>query len=78
MTRKAKPGMKFRQSIRKKTRNWTHLETEIFCNILVDSESNFCHILDTKSLKKYSNKEVFEALQKEFCTALLYNDFFRR
>ena len=75
MTGKSKPGIEFRQLIRKKIRKWTHLETEIFCNILVDSEFNFCHTLETKALKKSSNKEVFEALQKEFRTALLDNNF---
>ena len=62
MTGKSKPGMKFHQLTRKKTRNWTHLETEIFCNMLVESEFNFSHTLETKTLKKSSNKEVFEAL----------------
>ena len=76
MIGKGKPGMKFRQLIRKKTRNWTHLETDLFGNILVDSELNFCHTLETKGLKRSSNKEVFEAPQrKEFRTAFLDNIF---
>ena len=75
MIGKSRPGMKFRQLIRKKTQNWTHLETAIFFNILVDSEINFYNALETKALKKSSNKEVFEALKKEFRATLLDNDF---
>ena len=70
--------MKFRQLFRKKNRNWTHLATETFCNILVDCEFNFYHTFETKTLKKSSNKEVFETLPKEFHTAFLDNDFFKR
>ena len=75
MTWKTKPGVKLCQLVRKKTQNWIHLETEIACNILLDSELNFCYTLEKKALKKSSNKDVFEALQKEFPTVLLHNDF---
>ena len=79
MTGKSKPGMKFHQLIRKETRNWTHLETEIFCNMLVESEFNYCHSLETKALKKSSNEEVFETLQQKFCTTIFQKiDFFAR
>lgn len=63
-----KRGGEFRKMAQKveKGRNWTDLETEAFCSILADQELNFCFTLETRALKKSSNKEVFEALQKKF------------
>ena len=50
MIGKSKPGMKFCQLNRK--RNLTHLDIQILCNILDDSEFNFCYTLETTALKK--------------------------
>ena len=61
--KKQNSGLKFRKNIAKMTekgRNWTELETETFCRILVDDEFNFAVTLETKALKKSSNKEVFD------------------
>ena len=60
-----KKGSKFRKMAMEKGRNWTDGETEMFCTLLVDTELNFCATLETKALKKSSNTEVFESLQKE-------------
>ena len=76
MIGKGKPGMKFRQLIRKRTRNWTHLETDLFGNILVDSELNFCHTLETKALKRASNKEVSRLLKRKNSHCAFEQDFF--
>ena len=53
-----------------KSRNWTDLETEEFCRILADPDTNFCVTLETKALKKTANKEVFESIQLEFTKRL--------
>ena len=80
---KTKKGSTFRKRILEKKkidkvdkgRNWTDLETESFCRILVDPETNFVTTLETKALKKTANKEVFEAIQCEFKISLLEEEF---
>ena len=70
--KRAKTGSTFRKTITEKKitvdngRNWTDLETESFCRILVDPETNFATTLETKALKKTANKEVFQGrIQKK-------------
>ena len=45
---------------------------------MVDTGLNFCATLETKALKKSSNTEVFESLQKEFKTGLLDDEFIQQ
>ena len=56
-------------------RNWTNLETDAYASILGDGESNYALTLETKALKKKSNKEVFEAILAEFNGALVDSEF---
>ena len=75
---KAKAAKTFRSQNKgqnNKGRNWTDLETEAFAMILADSTHNFSFTLETKALKKSSNKEVFEVIQLEFRTALADPEF---
>ena len=53
-------GSKFRNKLAsiKKARNWTEQEQELFCQILADPEHCFAVTLETKALKRTSNKEV--------------------
>ena len=55
---------KWRAGVNKgsRDRNWTNLETDAYASILADGESNYALTLETKALKKKSNKEVFVAL----------------
>ena len=79
--KRAKTGSTFRKTITEKKitvdkgRNWTDLETESFCRILVDPETNFATTLETKALKQTANKEVFEAIQCEFKISVLEEEF---
>ena len=81
VTQRAKTGSTFRKTITEKKitvakgRNWTDLETESFCRILVDPETNFATTLETKALKKTANKEVFEVIQCEFKISILEEAF---
>ena len=69
---KSKYGKKWRHDqnqAAKRERNWTDLETEAFCEILVDGEFSFSVTLETMALKKQKNREVFEDIQKHLKTA---------
>ena len=71
-SKQKKAGKIFRKNQKKiteqKSRNWTDLETEEFCRVLADPDSDFCLTLEKKALKKTANKEVFEAIQAELKT----------
>ena len=75
-SKQKKAGKIYRKNQKKiteqKSRNWTDLETEEFCRVLADPDSDFCLTLEKKALKKTankdSNKEVFEAIQAELNT----------
>ena len=70
--RKTEKGNKWRQDLRnaaKRERNWTDMETEVFCEMLADAEFSFSTTLETKALKKQANREVFEEIQKHLKTA---------
>ena len=69
---KSKYGKKWRHDqnqAAKRERNWTDLETEVFCEILADGEFSFSVTLETMALKKQKNREVFEDIQKHLKTA---------
>ena len=74
---KTNPGKKFRAGVNKasRDRNWTNLETDAYASILADGESNYALTLETKALKKKSNKEVFEAILMDFNVALADSEF---
>ena len=57
-------GSQFRNKMAriKKGRNWTEQEQELFCQILADPERCFAVTLETKALKKNSNKEVLDSI----------------
>ena len=77
-SKQKKAGKIYRKNQKKiteqKSRNWTDLETEEFCRVLADPDSDFCLTLEKKALKKTankdSNKEVFEAIQAELKTKI--------
>ena len=60
-----KKGRQDRENSAKRERNWTDIETEAFCEILVDGEFSFSSTLESMALKKQKNREVFEAIQKQ-------------
>ena len=51
------------------------METEVLCTVLADGEYNFAFTLESKALKKQSNKEVFEGAQNHLKIALEDPDF---
>ena len=55
-SKQKKAGKMFRKNQKKiteqKSRNWTDLETEEFCRVLADPDSDFCLTLEKKALKK--------------------------
>ena len=75
---KTNPGKKFRAGVNKasRDRNWTNLETDAYASILADGESNYALTLETKALKKKSNKKVFEAILVNFNVARLPYDHY--
>ena len=74
---KTTPGKKFRAGVNKgsRDRNWTNLETDAYTSILADGETNYALTLETKALKRKSNKEVFEAILTDFNVALADSEF---
>ena len=74
---KTNPGKKFHAGVNKasRDRNWTNLETDAYASILADRESNCALTLETKALKKKSNKEVFEAILADLNVALADSEF---
>ena len=67
-------GKKFRQGVARE-RNWTDLETQVFCTILADPEFSFSYTLESRALKKQANKEIFEDIMSQLKTA--FEDFIR-
>ena len=47
------------------TRNWTTVETNLFCSILVDPVNSFMVTLEKRALKKTSTKDIFEQILLE-------------
>ena len=74
---KTNPGKKFRAGVNKasRDRNWTNLETDAYTSILADGETNYALTFETKALKSKSNKEVFEAIVKDFNVAFADSEF---
>ena len=79
--KRMKKGATFRKTLLRKPvvaekgRNWTDLETDSFCRVLVDPETNFATTLETRALKKTANKEVFQAIQCAFKISVLEEEF---
>lgn len=66
--RKTEKGKKWRQDLQnaaKRERNWTDMETEVFCEMLADAEFSFSTTLETKALKKQANRNPNE--HNSFC-----------
>ena len=80
-SKQKKAGKIFRKNQKKiteqKSRNWTDLETEEFCRVLADPDSDFCLTLEKKALKKPANKEVFETIQEELKIKLQDDEFLK-
>ena len=73
---KRKPAeKKAEKSKKKRTRNWTKDETELFATVLADPDENFSDTLEKKSPKKQATAEVFESILSTFATELSNPDF---
>ena len=59
----------------KNNRRWTDLELDCFADVLVDPENSFKASVDTLALKKSSNNEVYECIQKELVMEMQTEDF---
>ena len=57
------------------SRRWTLTELSAFAEVLADPENCFATTLDQLALKKSSNNEVFECIQKEFIAEINTEDF---
>ena len=47
---------------KKKARNWTKEEIELFARVIADSCTDYINSLEKKALKKEANTEVFESI----------------
>ena len=59
----------------KNARRWTDVELDAYADVLADPENSFAAILDKLALKKSSNNEVFEHIQKELAAKMGTEDF---
>ena len=59
----------------KNARRWTDVELDAYADVLADPENSFAAILDKLALKKSSNNEVFEHIQKELAAEMETEDF---
>ena len=55
--------------------SWTDVELDAYANVLADSENSFAATLDKLALKKSSNNEVFELIQKDLAAEMGTEDF---
>ena len=51
---------------KKKARNWTKEETELFARVIADPCADYINTLEKKALKKEANAEVFESILADF------------
>ena len=51
---------------RKKARNWTKEEIELFARVIADPCADYINTLEKKALKKETNAEVFESILTGF------------
>ena len=54
----------------KNSRRWTDTELNTYADVLADPENCFAATLDKLALKKSSNNEVFEHIQKHFVSEI--------
>ena len=59
----------------KNSRRLTDLELDCFADVLADPENSFAASLDKLAMKKSSNNEVYECIQKEFVMEMQTEDF---
>ena len=59
----------------KNARRWTDVELDAYADVLADPENSFAATLDKLVLKKSSNNEVFEHIQKELAAEMETKDF---
>ena len=58
----------------KNARPWTDVEFHAYADVLADPENYFAATLDKLALKKSSNNEVFEHIQKELAAKIETED----
>ena len=58
----------------KNARPWTDVEFHAYADVLADPENYFAATLDKLALKKSSNNEVFEHIQKELAAEIETED----
>ena len=58
----------------KNARSWTDVEFHAYADVLADPENYFAATLDKLVLKKSSNNEVFEHIQKELAAEIETED----
>ena len=66
---------KIKQSKAKNNRRWTDLELDCFADVLADPENCFAASLYKLALKRSSNNEVYECMQKELVTEMQTENF---
>ena len=59
----------------KNARRWTDVELDAYADVLADPEISLAATLDKLALKKSSNNEVFEHIQKELVADMETGDF---
>ena len=59
----------------KSARCWTDVELDAYADVLADPENSFATTLEKLALKKSSNNEVFEYIQKELAAEMQAEDF---
>ena len=59
----------------KHARRWTDVELDAYADVLADPENSFAATLNKLALKKSSNNEVFEHIQKQLEAEMETEDF---
>ena len=60
---------------KKKARNWTKEEIELFARVIADPCADYINTLEKKALKKEANAEVFESILADFQRELENENF---
>ena len=60
---------------KKKARNWTKEEIELFARVIADPCADYINTLEKKALKKEANAEVFESILADFQKELENENF---
>ena len=72
---KIKEGSKKKSKESKTAQRWTDVELDVYADVLADPENSFAATLDKFVLKKSSNNDVFEHIQKKFQVEMERDDF---